>query len=816
MDEALVQRLTSQMSRGDVVLFTGAGFSLGAAATSGRAVPSSEELRRELWPLAFPGSEPDNESTLGEVYDNAVRQAGNRVKVLCEALFRIDPASLPDHFRLWWSAPWCRAYTLNVDDLDEAAGRQFALSRPLRSVSALSDLSLRGHGTGLESVHLNGRARDFPDMTFSPRQYGERTASPDAWYQSLVADLAGKPVLFVGTSLDEPPLWHYLAMRGGKERRVRELRPGSYLVTPNLSRARQGLLKDLNIDWVPMTQQEFAEDVLAGLGAAYQKGHEFHARANAPRGRRSFYIVGSQSEPSDTNTAEFLMGREPTWRDLTDGYAIARDFEDELCQQIDDEQPRVTLITGTAGSGKSTTLRALALRYRALGKAVAWVDIDAEVSIPELRRELAAAAPDVIVVDDADRFGRSSAGLLADLAQQSAGVRIFAGARSTSFERLDFTSVLESIGFLNFVVPHLEDRDITGLLEALQRANRLGRLRGKPAAEQVKAFRDAAGRQLIVAMLEATSGERFEDKLDRECEEIGLDLGLIYAIVSVVTSLRHFVTRDEILLAVGDSSNEMLGRIDTLASQRLLVTSNGSEIRVRHRVVAERALNHYRRNGQLGEALRGVLFAMAAKVDREASRKSRQWLLLIRLMNHEMLKGLADDASVVRDAYQEIENLLSWDYQYWLQRGSFEVQVGDIRLAQNFLEQARALAPDDPKVQTEWSYMMLKRAYQDPANPSASEWARVAFEELEDAIQVRGRVDSYPYHVLGSQGLAWVRRALFSDDERIELLSRLRSVMREARRLHPGVRDLEQLSHDVERQYLSMALPPEQRRPADS
>ncbi len=121
MDAALVQRLTSQIGRGEVVLFTGAGFSLAATARSGEPIASVERLRRELWPLAFPGSEPDDESTLGEVYDIAARQAGNAVRSVCERLFVVDPASLPVCYRVWWSAPWFRAYTLNVDDLDEAA-----------------------------------------------------------------------------------------------------------------------------------------------------------------------------------------------------------------------------------------------------------------------------------------------------------------------------------------------------------------------------------------------------------------------------------------------------------------------------------------------------------------------------------------------------------------------------------------------------------------------------------------------------------------------------------------------------------------------
>jgi hypothetical protein len=38
-----------------------------------------------------------------------------------------------------------------------------------------------------------------------------------------------------------------------------------------------------------------------------------------------------------------------------------------------------------------------------------------------------------------------------------------------------------------------------------------------------------------------------------------------------------------------------------------------------------------------------------------------------------------------RDFYTRLEALLSSDYHYWLQRGSLEVEVGDVRKAENFL-----------------------------------------------------------------------------------------------------------------------------------
>ena len=55
LSDTTFARLRSQMERAEIVLFTGAGFSMGARDRQGRPVPSSTQLREELWALCYPG-----------------------------------------------------------------------------------------------------------------------------------------------------------------------------------------------------------------------------------------------------------------------------------------------------------------------------------------------------------------------------------------------------------------------------------------------------------------------------------------------------------------------------------------------------------------------------------------------------------------------------------------------------------------------------------------------------------------------------------------------------------------------------------------
>lgn len=798
----ITQRLANQISRGDLILFTGAGFSLNARTRGSGNLASVGHLKTLLWPIAFPGEDIDPSSSLGDIYECAVRRGGGQVAEVLRSALAVDESNVPDTYRAWFSFPWFRIYTLNVDDLDEAVQHNFGLPRRIRSVSALKE-GLPPEGEALLSVHLNGRVGDYPDMTFSPRQYGERTARPDAWYHHLVTDLASHPVLFVGTELDEPPLWQQMELRSGKGSRARELRPGSYLVTPRISVARRTMLEDLNIYWIEADQTTFVNEILGGMELQRSAGlAAINRRLSSGTGHRVAHRISELRAEIDDGSAEFYHGREPTWADLTSGRAVKRAFELELAERILSESPQILVLTGTAGSGKTTTLMRLGLQYDAEGKNVVVVDSNTELTPQALRATVQSFQPEIILVDNVDNFGWKTAGILRGFASDNPSTIVISSMRSTRYDRLEVDQKLQGSRLLTIPVPNLEDADISLLLDALTAAGRLGKLRDLPRNLQYFAFKKRAGRQLLVALLEATFDERFEEKIDRECGELSSQAGLIYAVAALATSLRSFVTKDELLIAVNDSSNSALNVIDRLIAQHLLIVTAGSEIRLRHRVIADRAIEFYRLQGQLAQPLESLLWTMATKTHPESPKYSREMKLLSRLMSHEYLISLTADSETPRRAYAAIDELQRWNYHYYLQRGSYEVEVGDLDLAKNFLEQARNLAPDDYMVQTEWAYMSLKRAAAHAGAAWAATSATEAMFQLEEAITRRGAEDPYPYHILGSQGLSWIRRAPISDSARRRDLARLLRVVKEGLKNHPREKGLAQLAEDLERDYL--------------
>jgi hypothetical protein len=80
-----------------------------------------------------------------------------------------------------------------------------------------------------------------------------------------------------------------------------------------------------------------------------------------------------------------------------------------------------------------------------------------------------------------------------------------------------------------------------------------------------------------------------------------------------------------------------------------------------------------------------------------------------------------------------------------------------------------------------------------------------ASELLETLMNRAG--DPYPYHLLGSQGISWVRRGIKTSREKEIYLKHLINRIGEGCKRYPKEADLQQLLTDLNREYLGIALP---------
>jgi Mrp family chromosome partitioning ATPase len=811
LDEHDLARLKSQVSRGEVILFTGAGFSLGAKDHSGRPVPSVNDLKKEIWSLLYPDEAYDQYSSIGDLYGAALHQKKNELANLIRSRLTVRPDDLPEYYLPLFNFPWLRCYTLNIDDLESAVGRRFELQRQPITISAreAGDHLPGGPAQGLEIIHLNGVVPNAPEsLTFSETQYAERIASQEPWYARCAVELTSRPVIFIGTVLSESLLWHHMELRKQRGNLGRDLRPTSILVTKEMSLPRRDILRDLRINWVQGTAEEFATEILPQLNIEATRGFSFirqHAESRPPEPVR---LVSQILDDLPAIQTEYLLGDQPQWADLLNGKAIERAHDDALLKTanaiLNGESLATALaLTGTAGTGKSTALMSLALKLSGSGIPVVWVDKDTEAGPTRMRQRVREFPEKVVLaIDDADMYGRELNNLLRDLVPHTPNFLFVFAVRAGKLDQI--TTVMrahEDMKIQEHVVPPLTDGDIDSLIDVLDKNHRLGLLTGKNPEQRRDAFRRQAGRQLLVAMIQATSDENFEKKAQDEYNELEQTQKYPYALIAVTTALRYSLTKDEILLAQGDAHEEALVALDRLTARHLVFFNpQRADYQCRHRVIADIVFGKLKEQGELSEVLVGMTWALATKSG-VIDRYSRTGRFLIRLINHEFLMSTIG-MMTARDLYTKLEGVLGGDYHYWLQRGSLEVESGDIRKAENFLGAARSLGEGDFRVDTAYGYMLMRKAVDTHSDIHAEEYLNAGIELLEDVIDRSGAHNSHPYHVLGSQGIAWVHRCGWTTDKKRAFLSRLVEIVERGLEQHPTSQDLFRLRDDLKKEVL--------------
>lgn len=779
-------QIIKAIASGNAVLVTGAGFSRGATDKYGDPLPLGLDLAKQIWPIAF-GNEPFEEaSSLGEIFHIANQKAGGRLKTHLEMALTVDPDNLPERYCDWFELPWYRIYTLNLDDLDEVVKVKSNRGPGFTIVSARASTPGDIAESKLAVVHLNGMLRDFPDVTFDPPSYGARTALPDPWYQQFVSDIVSRPTIFIGTLLDEPPIWHYLSQRGQKGN-VTETRPRSWLITRNLNTAKRQLLAGFNIKMIEAYEQDFFESYL------FDSLSDFHAAAEKrrleARSHDEAYLlnVADVIAAAPSGDANFLLGREPTWGDVLNGYAAEFRWDTDLKNNLDGLGRGAFILNGDPGCGKTTTMFRLASSLAAEGKAVLWLEGDTARSHSQIRHDVKSRKPDFVFVDDLDRFGDSGPSFVLGVLRDCPDTVFVAAMRTQRLHKLEYFDRLPDATYKR--APELTDADAANLVRALRKGNRLGALLAKSPTEQVEAITKVANRQLLVALIEATSGRKFHDKIAEECRDLrGLELeayGVICA-ANAAKSAQQYLTQDDVLIAIDSSNNSGVAAIKSLKRSRLVVDHGLGRLTPRHRVVGESAVDHFRSEGHIQNWVQMLLFLFAVKYNSHQPTRGRYGKLLIRFLNHDFLKNILGSTSSVQSVYGAVEEILSLEFHYWLQRGSFELEWGDLPQAETFLLQAQALAPDDLKVETAMCYMIMKEACQEPKSTRSTALAADGLKRLVAILQTEATKSPHTYTVFLTQGSRWLLSADLGRQEALGLRDDLVKYAEAARRRLPN------------------------------
>lgn len=816
--------LLRQFEKGNVVLFAGAGFAVGARNARGSDPPLGPQLAEIL--ASECGWKYEGEE-LGIVYEQAQKHLGSDgLNGVLRSLYKdCIPAAwhhiIPNLF-------WYRVYTTNMDDVLENSYARGSVQR-FQSVTCPADFEPQDiwfehvHG-----VHLHGSVLELSKgLTFTAAEYAGQTAIPNPWYQALADDMYSNSVVFVGSKLNEPPMYHYLAMRSERSKGIPEVRAKAFVITPSVSAIRGRQLRDQGYFVIESTAEEFfhgIQELLKGTSPDrlnVLKNRYPHQIAAINAGLlntqaellRNFELLGPRELPPKSRVPKreiFFEGAEPTWDDIANGLDAPRDVTSPFLHALSKSEvgARSFVLVGHAGSGKSTLLRRMAFHLAAEGRTVYFCKaeqvIDKRVVLSFLnsleRRHVYMFVDDAIIhleaIDDVARnLGRE------------ANVTFVLGDRPhVIYPRLRSTRGLKPT---LLEMPALEKPDCERIIQKLEQFGMLGDLQGKSSAQQLRQFLGRSRKQLLVAMKEATSGRGFDVILENEFKSLAGENARIAYTVTCLAYMHGAPVRRRHLLACMAGTD--LEKASTLSNDLRDViihwNESGDLLAPRHRVIAHQVATESAPVGIRATAVSVFLSQISGDVTpRNISRRTPEYLAYRGIINFDnMLDLFGEDYEVIGALYAELKDYYNHDFLFWLQFGRAEVYFDHFEVAENYLTQSLAIRDaGNFQARHNLGVLFLKRARLDENSATAEADLKHGEELLREQIGQRGDIDAYPYAALVTHKYRYLKtRGSPKFAEEIETLANLAQV---GIRKHPTEEAMQEAYQEIMRAYLMLAV----------
>ena len=825
------QYLLKRLGDNDVVLFLGAGFSADATSRLGTPLPLARDLGRSLWELVY--SEPyEDGSSLADLYD-AVLRAGTpheRIRALLEE--RLLTSAIPSSYDALPRPYWYRIYTTNIDDVLRRVYNR--VGEPQLDVVAFPREELKERDASLDRIQgifLHGQLPCRPsEITFSTGQFASRALRHSPLYDQFVGDYSTHCTVFLGTELNEPLFWQHVAAREERAQGVSEQRPRSFLIAPRIPAPRRTQLQAFNV--VPV--EAYTADFLQWLA---QVAPSLPSRADVLRKTlpsvvalfestrtpvtsdpdlsgfgKAFQIVpATMAVRSDRSF--YLLGATPRWEDIYRGLDAPRDITDSAMAFVArvharESDTRVAAILGSAGSGKSTVLRRLAVRLAQEGQSVFLTNSEELPNAATIRSALhRLSRPTTLLFDNAE----VALGALGPIVEATTDLEfppcIVFATRTNEFDRrsarLERITRVESLE-----MPHLSRSEIEGIIKVLDANSLLGRLQGLTPANRIREFEDTASRQLLVAMREATSGEGFDAIIKDEYDRLpSAEARQLYLCVALATDAGYRLSVQQLVGCGRLTPADTLHILERNLQGIVIRTGTRKDLLLlRHRLIAEHMVSRAAAREALADSYERLLCVLARDIPGAVS-ASRTFGLYRELVNHDTIFArFSRNLPEARSIYDSIAGALSGNGHFWLQYGLLELNFGNIQLAENYLRQAESIHPLSSYIQNAIGQLLLRKALDAPSHVQAVALLDEGTEVLRR--QIAASDSPYPYHILCSSRLTWARKWMGDTAQLTEELKQLRELVREGRRKYTRNLKLKQLEGEIDREYLLQAVGP--------
>ena len=545
---SLPKILIDYIKEGNVVLFLGAGASIEAEHPQKKQIPNGKELAKMLVDK-FLGSEY-RDIPLLRAAELAIAQSDlftfqdYVASIFCE----FGPG---DHHRLVPRFFWKAIFTTNYDLVIERAYEQAVAAKKnlqtvipfLKNSDRLED-KLRKPGS-IPYVKLHGCITALRDLEIplivTTEQYLEHRKYRSFLFERFSYLASQLPVLYVGSNLEDFDIRAILQ----DLRRTEKTTPHSYILLPKLKPAEKTFWEGFPfLSCIDMTFETFLREIGAEVPEKFRKLFEvkevyehpicerFEKTVTVPESvrtllSRDLQYISKDYKPTPLTPQQFYKGYYRDWSPVVYNYDFRRGITDNIITEIflQDESERgrfeeFYLIKGHAGAGKSILMQRLgwdaATDFNKLCLVLNSGLLPEYESLLELYRLCAQRV--FVFIDPVSRNSELIELWLKRARSDKFPLTIIGAERNHEWN----VSCASLVPYVTetYELQYLKEREIKELLGKLAEYKSLGYLGNLTYEQQKEELSQKAGRQLLVALYEATSGRPFQEIIFDEYKSI--------------------------------------------------------------------------------------------------------------------------------------------------------------------------------------------------------------------------------------------------------------------------------------------------------
>ncbi|XHR93863.1 SIR2 family protein [Mucilaginibacter sp. UC70_90] len=768
--------LIDQINQGNVVLFLGAGASFDAFHPKGKKIPSGQQLSDSLAekflsseykgkPLQYVSELSINESDLYTVQ-----------KYVYDEFIDFKPA---EHHELIKTFKWAAIVTTNYDLLIEDV--YTPSKKPLQSLipfkrdgeridekltvpNSLIYLKLHGCITEINTPQL--------PLILTPDQYVTHKTNRSRLFER-VKDLSYEhPFIFVGYSLADLDIRSMLSHLDN----AGDSRPRSFMVGPYITDLESKMWERKRITSIKSTFKDFLTTLdnstdrglrqltmLKKTNAEFPVFDRFVDQSGTIRPTESLisfltydvtYLHGALAE-EDSDPKDFYKGFFQNWNPIIHSYDVERHIKDTILSEviIPEEQERrsnqdLYVIKGSAGSGKTVLLKRIAWDAAIIfNKLCIYLKPDVPIRYESIEELYVLCKERIFLFIDSPSDRIDDIRYVIKRAVQAKVLLTIVTA-----ERINVwnTECSEIAKFLtqDYNLTYLNDKEIVRLIEKLDKYNSLGYLKDKSPIERISALSEIHGRELLVALHEATLGKPFEDIIFDEYNSINsTEAQSLYLTISILHRLgaqtrAGLVSRTH-NISFTDFEQSLFLPLESIVFTRRNYTINDYIYMTRHQhiaeIVFERVLVNV--NSRYDEYIRII---SCLDVDYESDRHA-----FTSMTNARKLLEIFKNPELIRNIYRTASLRTPDNPKLLQQEAIFEMLStgGSIDTAERLLHQAYELAPKDYVIAhslAEMYYKKMERVKQ----PLFKERYLQESRKISQHIVKKGSDASHAYHTL--------------------------------------------------------------------